>query len=52
LLIKGLKTVHLVRPPFLIAEEEKHDHHRRADDMVVKVCREQAGPAQDADNWV
>jgi hypothetical protein len=49
---EGLKTVSLIRPPLLIAEQEKHDHHRRTEDMIVKVCREQAGPAQGANNLV
>src|SRR6266436_6845129 len=35
----------LIGPPLLVTEEEKHDHHRGANDVVVEIFCEQAGPA-------
>jgi hypothetical protein len=32
----------LIGPPLLVTEEEKHDHHRCADHMVVEILGELA----------
>ena len=46
LLMNGTSLFELVGKPLLVAEEEEHDHHRGADDMVVEIVRKQAGPVQ------
>jgi hypothetical protein len=49
---EGIEAICLIRPPFLVAEEEKHDHHRCTDDVIVEVSRKHAGPAQDDDDRI
>lgn len=46
---KGHEPLRFIRPPLLVTEEQKHDHHRCANQMVVEVLREQTGPPQDQD---
>jgi hypothetical protein len=46
------QSLELIRKPLLVAEEEEHDHHRGADDVVVEIIRKQAGPVQRADKRI
>src|SRR5205807_648431 len=49
---EGDQSFELVRKPLLVTEEEKHDHHRGPDDVVVEIFRKQAGSVQRADKRV
>src|SRR5262249_32774902 len=46
------ESLRFVCPPFLVTEGQEDDHHRRADDVVIEILREQAEPAQDADKRI
>jgi hypothetical protein len=43
----GDQSLRLIRPPFLIAEEEKYDDHGPAKDMVIEILFEEAASDQD-----
>ena len=43
----GDQSLRLIRPPFLIAEEEEYDDHGPAKDMVIEILFENAASDQD-----
>lgn len=49
---EGDQSFEFVWKPLLVAEEQKHDHHRGADDVVVEILREQAGPVRRVDQRI
>jgi hypothetical protein len=46
------KHPRFVLEPLLVTEEQKDDHHRGANDVVIEILREQAGSAQYPDKRI
>jgi hypothetical protein len=46
------QRLRLVLEPLLVSEKQEDEHHRRADEVVVKIIFEKAGLGQDLDQGV
>src|SRR5207248_6092293 len=49
---KRNQPLRLVLKPFLIAKEQKDEHHRRSNQVVIEIDLEETGPGQDLDERV
>src|SRR6516164_11520495 len=46
------ESLGLVFPPLLITKEQKDDHHRGTEEMIIPILREQAGLLQESNKGI